>query len=81
MSPPAFGFKRSLLIGAYGLLTRMPGGARTPASTGCPHAHTVMSRVPFEASTGSMDEVWKAGISFCSEIVQAIEKAGKKVCF
>jgi hypothetical protein len=67
MSPPVFGFKRSLLIGAHGLLTRMPGGARTPASTGCPHAHPVMIRVPVEASTRIIGEVWSCGMSFRKE--------------
>jgi hypothetical protein len=69
MSPPVFRFKRSLLIGAHGLLTRMPGGARTPASTGCPHAHPVMIRVPVEASTRIISGVWKAGMSFFKKIL------------
>jgi hypothetical protein len=48
-------------------LTRMPGGARTPASTGCPHAHPVMIRVPVEASTRIIGAVWKAGMRFFKE--------------
>jgi hypothetical protein len=67
MSPPVFGFKRSLLIAAYGLLTRMPGSARTPASTGCPHAHPVMIRVPVEASTRIIGGVWRLGMRFFEE--------------